>query len=150
MQTLTKSSRLPRILVVDDSFEDIRFFRDAFARQHGAVQIDAAENGLLALEWLRSRLQAKPAELPDLILLDLNMPQLDGREFLEIIKSDARLSRIPVVVLTNSASDVDVTRAYKSHANGYLVKPSDLGALNELIQIIDHYWLRANISPSPI
>ena len=131
------------LLLVEDNPGDVRLVREAFARRPHPPDIVHASDGIAALEYLRG-----DSERPDLILLDLNLPRMDGREFLAVAKRDADLRRIPVVVLSSSASDADVDRLYDLNANGYLVKPGDLSGLFELVGLIDEYWLRISALPA--
>jgi CheY-like chemotaxis protein len=130
------------LLLVEDNPGDVRLVREAFNRRPHPPDIVHAADGLAALEYLRG-----DAERPDLILLDLNLPRMDGREFLTVAKKDADLRRIPVVVLSSSASDADVDRLYDLNANGYLVKPANLSGLFELVALIDDYWLKLSALP---
>ncbi len=136
-----------RLMIVDDNQDDIALLTESFSRRNASLECLTASDGMEAIEKLRDRRDTAPSALPDLILLDLNMPRMDGREFLTVAKADNRIGRIPVVVLTSSASDADVLRAYQAHANGYLVKPSDLDELHQIVELIDHYWLRASSLP---
>jgi chemotaxis family two-component system response regulator Rcp1 len=131
------------LLVVEDNPGDVRLVREAFSRRPDPPDIVDVPDGLAALEFLRG-----DAERPDLILLDLNLPRMDGREFLSVAKSDASLRRIPVVVLSSSSSEAEVTRLYDLMANGYLIKPADLEGLFELVDLIDTYWLRLSALPA--
>jgi CheY-like chemotaxis protein len=124
------------ILLVDDSEADVRLTVEALkeAKLHNAIHV--VYDGESALEFLR-----KPgARRPDLILLDLNLPGLDGREVLAEIKSDPELSVIPVVVLTTSSAEEDVVRTYKLHANCYVTKPVDLDQFIRVVQSIEQFW----------
>jgi CheY-like chemotaxis protein len=114
------------VLLVEDNPGDVRLVREAFSRRPRPPDIVHAADGLAALEYLRG-----DAERPDLILLDLNLPRMDGREFLAVAKRDAELRRIPVVVLSSSASDADVDRLYDLNANGYLIKPRGLAEIGQ-------------------
>jgi CheY-like chemotaxis protein len=131
-----------RLLVVEDSPADLRLLREA-VREHGLdVVIDDVADGELALRHLRG-----DGPRPDLILLDLNLPRLHGREVLEAIKADPRLRSIPVLVLSTSASPRDVADCYARHASAYLVKPMGLDELGDLVRAIDAFWLRRALLP---
>jgi chemotaxis family two-component system response regulator Rcp1 len=99
------------------------------------------KDGVDALDYLRRRGPYASAKTPDLILLDLNLPRKSGREVLTEIKADAHLKTIPVVVLTTSADDQDVARAYSQHANCYITKPVDLEQFLRVVQSIEDFWL---------
>lgn len=114
------------ILLVEDSPGDVRLTMEALADAKISNNIVVASDGLEALEVLRREGQHMNAPRPDLILLDLNMPRMDGRELLAIIKADADLRTIPVVVLTTSQSETDILETYDLRANCYISKPVDL------------------------
>jgi CheY-like chemotaxis protein len=108
------------------------------------------EDGQKALDYLYRRGEfdnPESAPRPGLILLDLRLPKVDGLEVLETVKSDPDLCQIPVVVLTTSATEMDMVRAYKSHANSYLVKPVEFQDFMEMMKVIGYYWLAWNEYP---
>jgi chemotaxis family two-component system response regulator Rcp1 len=128
--------RLPRsILLVEDNPGDVRLAREALANGSIALKLFIAQDGLEAL-----RLLQQSSWKPDLILLDLNLPGLDGRSLLRRIKSDPRLLRIPVIVLTGSGAPLDVSAAYDLHANCYLVKPPDFATFQRALQQLVSFW----------
>jgi CheY-like chemotaxis protein len=126
-----------RILVVDDSSADVRLLQEAVREQRLDADLTAVEDGEQALAHLRSGNAP-----PDLILLDLNLPRLDGREVLRILKRDPALLSIPVIVLSTSTSPADVRACYALHANAYLVKPMAIDDLSELVRAVRDFWLR--------
>ncbi len=127
-----------QILLVDDSEADVRFTIEAL--REGKVQnhIEVAHDGESAMEYLRRPGQRRP----DLILLDLNLPGMDGREVLAEIKGDPELSVIPVVVLTTSRAEEDIVRTYRLHANCFVTKPVDLNQFMRVVQSIEEFWVR--------
>jgi len=126
----------PRILLVEDNAADVRLMREAFADQDIAVELIVAHDGEEATRALRD-----PFRRPDLVLLDLNLPRMDGREVLAEIKADPALRSIPVLVLTSSESEVDIETSYALHANGYLRKPLAYADLRAIVTAIDVFWL---------
>jgi len=104
-------------------------------------EVTVVEDGIEALAFLRRAGKYAEAARPDLILLDLNLPKKDGREVLEEIKQDGDLRKIPVVVLTTSAAERDILRAYNLHANCYITKPVDLEQFMRVVQLIEDFWL---------
>ena len=120
-----------RILVVDDEERMVRFIR--LNLEHDGFQVIEAYRGLQAIQSLRDR-------MPDLILLDLNLPRMDGREVLAEIKNDDDLKHIPVVILTTSRADEDVLRSYDLHANCYITKPVDLAQFEKIVRSIEEFW----------
>jgi CheY-like chemotaxis protein len=104
------------------------------------------EDGEAALDYLQRSSEGDGAR-PQLILLDLKLPRMDGFEVLRTVKSSPDLAYIPVVVLTTSSSDADIAKAYQNHVNSYLVKPVDFPAMDDLMRELDHYWLTSNVLP---
>src|SRR5262245_4796090 len=113
------------ILLVEDNPDDVELTRIAMLDAGILADLSVVADGFEALTFLRREAPWSHAERPDLILLDLNLPQLDGRELLRIIKADEALCSIPVVVLTTSVDRNDVQAAYESHANSFISKPAD-------------------------
>lgn len=124
------------ILLVDDSEADVRLTQEALKEAKVRNRIHVAYDGESALEFLRRPGQRRP----DLILLDLNLPGLDGREVLAEIKSDPELAVIPVVILTTSRAEEDILRTYRLHANCYITKPVDLNQFIRVVQSIEDFW----------
>ena len=127
--------------MVEDSPGDIRLTSEALTRSNLAVRVHVAENGLEALAFLRQEGQHVEAPRPDFILLDLNLPLLDGRELLGIIKEDEVLWEIPTVVLTTSRSEADTIRSYQLRANAYLIKPLVSDEFEGVVRGIADFWL---------
>lgn len=124
------------ILLVEDSPADVRLTREALKEARITNQLHVAEDGESALAFLRDGERSRP----DLVLLDLNLPGIDGREVLEQIKSDPSLTHIPVVILTTSRSEQDIISAYQKHTNCYIVKPIDLQQFIEVVHQIQQFW----------
>ena len=135
------NSRTIEILLVEDNPGDARLTLEAFKEAKVLNHMAVVRDGVEALAYLRRQGPHAGAKTPDLILLDLNLPRKSGREVLSEIKSDERLKTIPVVVLTTSADDQDVARAYSQHANCYLTKPVDLEQFLRVIHSIEDFWL---------
>ena len=129
------------ILLVEDSPGDVRLTREAFKDAKVHINLRVASDGAEAMDFLNRAGEHANALRPDLILLDLNLPKKDGREVLEEIKQSPTLKSIPVVVLTTSASDADILRSYKLHANCYITKPVDLDGFLNVVRSIDNFWL---------
>jgi CheY-like chemotaxis protein len=133
--------QLVHILLVEDSPEDVLLTREALKDAKVANELHVAEDGEQAMAFLRREGQYREAPRPDLVLLDLNLPRKHGREVLSEIKEDPSLRRVPVVILTTSASDEDILTAYDRHVNAYVRKPVDLDRLVEVVLSIEHFWL---------
>src|SRR5919197_645292 len=129
------------ILLIEDSPSDVRLTIEALRDAKVRNNLHVAANGIAALAFLRREGEYIAAPRPDLILLDLNLPRKDGREVLEEIKSDPDLRRIPVVVLTTSAGEEDVLRAYNLQAACYITKPVDLDQFIKVVQSIENFWM---------
>jgi len=135
------NSRAIEILLVEDNPGDARLTQEAFNEGRLMNNLSVVTDGVEALAYLRQQGKYANSARPDLVLLDLNLPKKDGREVLAEIKADERLKMIPVVVLTTSASQEDVTKAYGSHANCYITKPVDLDQFLRVAQSIESFWL---------
>jgi CheY-like chemotaxis protein len=129
------------ILLVEDNDGDVYLIREAFNLGSLRKRVNVVSDGEAALDYLFQRRKYQNASRPDLVLLDLNLPKIDGREVLDQVKGDPVLRHIPVIILSTSNSERDVVKAYERHANCYLTKPSDLFAYLDLIRNIEEYWL---------
>jgi CheY-like chemotaxis protein len=125
------------ILLVEDDPGDVVLVREAFEHNKVRNELRVASDGVYALEALRD----ESVPLPDLILLDLNLPRMDGRELLSEIRADPRLTRIPVVVLTTSDAEADIVRSYELHANAYVTKPVDLQRFLGVVREIEDFFV---------
>lgn len=129
------------ILLVEDNPADVRLTQEALKEQKIMNHLHVVSDGVEAMAFLRREPPHEGAPRPDLILLDLNLPRMDGREVLKEIKGDPDLKIIPVVVLTISKSDEDIIRSYDLHANCYISKPVDLSQFLKVAQSIQEFWL---------
>jgi CheY-like chemotaxis protein len=130
-----------QILLVEDSPSDVRMTRDAIADAKILNDLHVVSDGEEALEFLYQRGAYADAPRPDLVLLDLNLPKINGLEVLEQLKGDADLRRIPVAVLTTSAEDRDILGAYDRHVNCYLTKPVDFHEFASVVRHIEDFFL---------
>ena len=133
--------RSVEILLVEDNPSDVRLVQEALKDGKLCNSLSVVGNGEEALAFLRNEGEYQDAPHPDLILLDLNLPRVDGREILTQIKSCPELKRIPVVVLTTSKSEEDILRSYELQANCYITKPVDLDQFIAIVQSIEEFWL---------
>ena len=129
------------ILLVEDNPGDVRLTREALKDAKVANNLNVVNDGEQALEYLNRRGRFADAARPDLVLLDLNLPKIDGREVLASIKADSDLRRIPVVVLTTSSAEEDILRSYDLHANCYVTKPVEFDSFLKIVESIDDFWL---------
>ena len=140
--------RLINILLVEDNPADVRLTQEALKEAANATaRLHVAGDGAAALRFLHREGEHASAPRPDLMLLDLNLPGVDGRQVLAHVKGDPNLRRIPVVVLTTSPSEDDILHAYDQHVNSYIRKPVDLDHFLEVLKAIDDYWLGAVALP---
>ena len=129
------------ILMVEDSPGDVRLTQEALRDAKVRNNFHVARDGVEALEFLRRQGDFTNAPRPDLVLLDLNMPRMDGREVLQEIKADPELRLIPVVILTTSKAEEDIVRSYELNANCYITKPVDLDQFMNVVRSIEEFWL---------
>ena len=130
-----------QVLLVEDSPGDVRLTQEAFRDANKAIQLNVVVDGVEAMAFLRHEGVHLHAPRPDLILLDLNLPKMDGREVLAQIKEDESLKLIPTVILTTSDAEADIVRSYQLQANCYLNKPVQLDAFENLVKSINDFWL---------
>jgi CheY-like chemotaxis protein len=128
-------------LLVEDDPGNVRLAQEAFKESLAPPTLDVVGNGEDAMAFLRREGEFADAVRPDLILLDLNLPKKNGREVLSEIKTDARLRRIPVIILTTSSNEQDVAHTYNNSANCYITKPADLDDFIRVIGVIEQFWL---------
>ena len=139
--TTTEIGSPIEILMVEDNPGDVELAREALTDASVRKNLTVAEDGEQGLALLRREGRFQNAQRPDLILLDLNLPTINGREVLAEIKSDPDLRRIPVVILTSSEDENDVLETYNLHANAYVVKPVDLDKYMQVIKAVEGFWL---------
>ncbi len=130
-----------QVLLVEDSLGDVRLTQEAFREANDSIKLHVASDGVEAMAFLRNDGAHANAPRPDLILLDLNLPRMDGREVLVHIKADAGLKTIPTVILTTSDAEADIVKSYQLQANCYLTKPVQLEAFEGLVKSINDFWL---------
>ena len=136
------------ILLVEDNEGDVGLVEEVFEDAKIRNSLHVAEDGEEAMLFLNKEKPFANAPTPDIILLDLNLPQKDGREVLEEIKTNDKLKRIPVVVLTTSKAEEDIVRSYDLHANSYITKPVDFDQFIRVIKSIEDFWLEVVRLPS--
>jgi two-component system, chemotaxis family, response regulator Rcp1 len=129
------------ILLVEDSPGDVRLTEEALKEGRVANRLHVVHDGEEAIAFLRREPPYQDAPAPGLVLLDLNLPRMDGREVLATIKADDALKHIPVIVLTTSSADEDVMRVYQLRGNCYISKPVELDSFIDVVRTIDDFWL---------
>ena len=144
-------SQVIDVLLVEDSPGDVRLTQEAFREANGAIKLHVATDGVEAMAFLRKEGAHANAPRPDMILLDLNLPRMDGREVLTHIKDDERLKTIPTVILTTSNAEADVLASYQLQANCYLCKPVQLADFENIVRSISDFWLtKAQLPPHQV
>jgi len=141
-------SRAIEILLVEDNPGDARLTQEALREGKIRNNLHHAGDGVEALAFLRREGEHAKAPMPDLVLLDLNLPRKDGREVLAEMKQDPRLRKIPVVVLTTSEAENDIVRSYELHANCYITKPVGLEQFISIVRQIESFWLAVVTLPT--
>jgi CheY-like chemotaxis protein len=129
------------VLLIEDNPGDVRLTREAFRDAQALIRLHVAFDGVDAMEFLNHLAAHAGVPRPDLILLDLNLPRMDGREVLAQIKKDDSLRMIPVVILTTSEDEADIVKSYELQANCYLKKPVEFEAFERLVRSINDFWL---------
>jgi CheY-like chemotaxis protein len=138
---MNAKARPVEILLVEDDPGDVLITREAIDGSKFANNLNVVSNGEEALAYLRHEAPFESSARPGLILLDLNLPRLDGREVLAVVKADPDLRRIPIVILTTSSADEDIVRSYDLHANAYVTKPVDFDQFMSVVRQIDEFFI---------
>ena len=139
-----------QVLLVEDSPGDVRLTQEAFHDVNPLIKLHMVNDGVEAMAFLMHEGQYAEAPRPDLILLDLNLPKMDGREVLAHIKEHESLRTIPTVILTSSEAEADVVTSYQLQANCYLSKPMHFEAFHNLVKSINDFWLTKVKLPQPV
>lgn len=140
--TTDEALKPANVMLVEDNQDDIELTLAALEDSRVRMQIHVVSDGLSALAFLRREGKYADKPRPDLILLDLNLPLMDGREVLKKIKGDPAFAEIPVVILTTSEDEQDICKAYQLHANCYIAKPVSFAQFTQIIKQIDGFWLQ--------
>ena len=141
MQAAQRENRPIQVLLVEDSPGDVRLTQEAFRGANQFVHLHVATDGVEAMAFLRHEVPYVDAPRPDLTLLDLNLPKMDGRQVLAQIKENDSLKTIPTVILTTSDAEEDIVNSYQLHANCYFTKPVQLDEFETLVKSINDFWL---------
>lgn len=129
-----------KILIVEDNPGDIMLIKEALEEENGIDVIDVATNGEQAIKYLSKQGEYADKSKPDLVILDINLPRVNGHEVLEFIKNNESTKEMPVVMLSSSSSDSDISASYNNFANCYITKPMGVDNFTEVIQDIKNFW----------
>lgn len=141
MKVIGANDSCIEVLLVEDSPGDVRLTQVALCEANPQIRLHVATDGVEAMSFLHRDEKHADVPRPDLILLDLNLPKMDGREVLAHIKADDRFKTIPIIILTTSAAEADIVKSYQLQANCYLSKPVQLDAFESLVKSINDFWL---------
>jgi two-component system, chemotaxis family, response regulator Rcp1 len=141
METIGTDAAPIEVLLVEDNPGDVRLMQETFREANVSIRLHVAWDGVEAMAFLRHEGAYVHAPRPELILLDLNLPKMDGRQVLTHIKEDDSLRAIPVVILTTSDAEVDILKSYLLQANCYLTKPVQLDEFERLVKSVNDFWL---------
>lgn len=130
-----------KLLLIEDNEGDILLTKEAFEQSKLIAQIDVVKDGMAGINYFKHILEDHSISLPELVLLDINLPKKNGQEVLQFIKTNEFLKQIPVIMLTTSSSDNDIIDSYKNQANCYIMKPVDINSFMSVISKIEEFWL---------
>ena len=136
-----------RILIAEDDVDDRFLLKKAFEESGFTESVDFVDNGIQLLEYLKQSQQTQRQNYPRLILLDLNMPRMDGKQVLKEIKEDPEFKKIPVVVFTTSRNELIINKCYEMGANTYIIKPVSFDGLLSIVQQLKSYWIQTAAHP---
>ena len=148
MNTTLSRTRPAEILLVEDNENDVILTRLAFKQAKLAIRLHHVQDGEQCMAFLHKQGEYTTAPTPDIILLDLNMPRMDGREVLAEISDDENLRHLPVVILTTSSAEQEILKMYKLRCSSYIIKPVDFAQFVRVIQLFADYWLEVVVLPS--
>ncbi|HEU5046808.1 MAG TPA: response regulator [Rickettsiales bacterium] len=140
--------RRAEVLLVEDNEGDIELTEMAFLQSRTPSRLWVSHNGQEALDFLMKKDSFGQSPTPDIILLDLNMPRMDGKTFLDVLKRDESLRIIPVIVFTSSNAPKDIAEAYQKHANSYIIKPFSLEEYSEVVKQVEDFWIKLSQLPT--
>jgi two-component system, chemotaxis family, response regulator Rcp1 len=141
MHAIGAEGKSIEVLLVEDNLGDVRLTQESFREANPSIHLHVARDGVEAMAFLKHQGTNAQAPRPDLILLDLNLPRMDGHEVLARIKADEELKAIPTIILTTSDGTADIVKSYQLQANCYLTKPVQLDAFESLVHSINDFWL---------
>ena len=147
--TLINKQRPVEILLVEDNKGDAILTARAFKKGKLPHNLTTVNSGEGAVAFLKKEGAYAQVITPDIILLDLNLPKMNGQDVLSVIKSDETLMRIPVIILSSSRAEEDVARSYKLHANAYIIKPLNSDEFHDVVEKLEQFWFTLVVLPDP-
>ena len=147
IDTTQNKRRQAEILLIEDNKGDVILAQKAFSKAHTPNRITVANNGIQAMEILNRHGEYANAPVPDIILMDLNLPKKNGKDVLHEIKTSDTFKRIPVIIFSSSRAELDVVKSYELHANSYIIKPGTLQQYGEVVTTIENFWFSLVILP---
>lgn len=136
-----------KVLLVEDNEGDIKLIEEAIIDNNLFIELELLKDGGQAMSYLENKVNGGYSDLPDLIIMDLNLPKVQGKELLKAYKEDKIIKKIPIVILTTSSLNADIDECFSSGANAYLIKPIDIIKFFDMMTIIDKFWLRTSCLP---
>lgn len=147
IDTLVNKQRPAQVLLVEDNYGDVLLTQRAFQQARISNELNVVKNGEDAIAFLKKEGRYENAPMPDIILLDLNLPKIHGHDVLHFIKQNEDIKHIPVIILSSSKAEQDVVKGYSLHANGYVVKPVNLEKFKEVVLSLEKFWFTLVVMP---
>jgi len=147
MSTIVERTPFPQVLLIEDNKGDAILLKRAFKRADVSGNVTIANTAEIGLAMLRHEAGFSDTPLPDIMLLDINLPAMSGNQFLEIVRSDPVFKLIPVIMMSSSEAELDIYAAYKSYASGFITKPFSPLEYDKLVKTIEDYWFKLNETP---
>jgi len=136
-----------KVLLVEDNEGDIKLIEEAITDNNLSIDLDLLKDGGQTLQWVEDKINGGYVDLPDLVIMDLNLPKVQGKDLLKVFKKDTILKQIPIIILTTSSLSADINECFSSGANAYLIKPIDIIEFFDMISMIDKFWFRISCLP---
>ena len=147
MTTIAERTKFPQVLLIEDNHGDALLIQRAFKKSAIPGNVVVARTAEVGLSILRREGGFARGPYPDIVLVDVNLPYMGGSDFLKVIKADAELKLIPVIVMSSSKAELDLQATYKAYANGFITKPFIPGEYDQIIKTIEEYWFQLNETP---
>jgi len=136
-----------KVLLIEDNEGDIKLIEEAITDNNLSIDLELLKDGGQTLQYVEEKISGGYVDLPDLIIMDLNLPKVQGKDLLKVFKKDTILKQIPIIILTTSSLSADINECFSSGANAYLIKPIDIIEFFDMISMIDKFWFRISCLP---